>query len=281
MTNPLLIHIHVPKCAGTTVEEHLEGELGSPGFWSAPKRTRKFPLELFGRKYDSNLPGPAEQVRAVSGHFAGRSLAKLFPGRRIVRSLILREPKSLMLSYYNFRMMLYLSKGQSPYSFSLFLRSMRMNPVTHFLLARWAEMPWIEMASLPANRKVAILDKMLGEVDYVDDISQADSVIASISRAIGIAERAPRRNTAAERLTETRWKLVRYDDLSEEDRRLLKSRTRVDRYLWRRWAMKENVAFEQPSVDRFLRSEFVRPGYQIKRRTIRRFGSMLGLTAQA
>jgi hypothetical protein len=45
--------------------------------------------------------------------------------------------------------------------------------------------------------------------------------------------------------------------------------------------MKENVAFEQPSVDRFLRSEFVRPGYQIKRRTIRRFGSMLGLTVQA
>jgi hypothetical protein len=156
-----------------------------------------------------------------------------------------------------------------------------MNPVTHFLLARWAKMSWIEMASLPVGRKVAILDKMLGEVDYVDDISQADSVIASISRAIGIAEQAPRRNTAAQNLAEVRWKLVGYDDLSEDDRRLLKSRTRVDRYLWRRWAMKENIAFEEPSVDRFLRSEFVRPGYQIQRRTIRRFGSMLGLTVQA
>ena len=31
-----------------------------------------------------------------------------------------------MLSWYNFRIMRYMRKGQKPYSFSLFLRSMRM-----------------------------------------------------------------------------------------------------------------------------------------------------------
>ena len=143
MMDTLLIHIHVPKCAGTTLEQHFASELGVTGFWKTRKRTRKFPLELFSYKYDPTLPGPAEKVRAISGHFAGHSLAKLFPERRIVRSLILREPQSLMLSWYNFRIMRYMRKGQKPYSFSLFLRSMRMNPVAHFILERWVELPWI------------------------------------------------------------------------------------------------------------------------------------------
>ena len=78
MMDTLLIHVHVPKCAGITVEKHFESELGSTGFWKPRRRTRKLPLGLLGYKYNPRLPGPADQIRAISGHFAGSSLAKLF-----------------------------------------------------------------------------------------------------------------------------------------------------------------------------------------------------------
>jgi len=72
--DPLLIHIHVPKCAGTTVEEHLERQLGKVGFWSPPKRSRKVPLEIFGRKYHAIPPGRPEQVREIWGILSGAPL---------------------------------------------------------------------------------------------------------------------------------------------------------------------------------------------------------------
>lgn len=272
MTNALLIHIHVPKCAGTTVEKHFRRELGDVGFWRPPKRTRKLPLELLGYKYDPTLPGPSELVRAISGHFAGRSMARLFPGRRIVRSIVLREPESLMLSWYNFRIMRYLIKGHKPYSFSLFMRAMRMNPVAHFLLTRWAELPLAPMALMPNEKKASILDGIFASLDHVVDISETDTLIASLSRQIGIRDRAPRHNTAEEKQRLTGWKVIGLDDLSEQERLLLKTRTSLDRYLWRRWALKENVAFDRSGSTGFLVSELVRPSYQIQRHAIQRFG---------
>ena len=272
MMDTLLIHIHVPKCAGTTLEKHFESELGVTGFWKTRKRTRKFPLELFSYKYDPTLPAPAEQVRAISGHFAGHSLAKLFPERRIVRSLILREPQSLMLSWYNFRIMRNMLKGQKPYSFSLFLRSMRMNPVAHFILERWVELPWIQMSRMSDDVKAALLDKTLEQLDYVVDISETDSLISSLTPQIGIAEYAPRRNTAEQNQKKSGWKVIGLEDLSGQDRLLLRSRTSLDRYLWRRWALKENIVFDHSKPTGFLFSELVRPSYQIQRRTVRRFG---------
>jgi hypothetical protein len=98
MREPLLIHIHVPKCAGTTVEKHLHNELGGQGFWAPRKRTRNFPLGWFRPKYNSARGAPLDQIKAVSGHFIGRSVEDLFEDRRVIRSIILRDPESLMLS---------------------------------------------------------------------------------------------------------------------------------------------------------------------------------------
>jgi hypothetical protein len=272
MTNKLLLHMHVPKCAGTTLEKHFQSELGDKGFWMPRKRTRKVPLELFNYKYDPTLPGPADGIRAISSHYVGASIAERFPNRRIVRSITLREPESLVMSYYNFRIMRYMLKGQHPYSFSLFMRSMRMNPIAHFLLIRWAELPWIKMIQMSDAMKAAALDKILGAFDYVVDISETDRLIATLSSQIGVADQAPRRNTAEEKQTKTGWKIVRVGDLSEQDRLLLRERTTLDRYLWRRWVQKEDVVFDSSKKTGFLFSELVRPSYQIQRRTIRRFG---------
>ncbi|AGK56321.1 hypothetical protein HYPDE_23173 [Hyphomicrobium denitrificans 1NES1] len=272
MADPLLVHVHVPKCAGTTIENHLKSQLGDGGMWAPPKRSRRFPLGWFSYKYDPELFVPTKQVRAISGHFIGQSIEKMFPGRRIIRSVILREPESLMLSYYNFRMMRYLREGQYSYSFSLFMRSMRLNPAAHFLLERWAELPWIELARLSEEKKAALLDEMLGTFDFVADIASTNALLASLSTEIGIATTATPQNTAEENQKKIGWKLLRRNDLTQGDRQLIKDRTSLDRYLWRRWAQKENVAFNLDDAKSFVIGEFGRTGYQVQRRIARGFG---------
>ena len=275
MLAPILIHIHVPKCAGTTIERHLMNQLGKTGVWSAPKRTRRFPLGWFTHKYNRALPRQPDEISAVSGHFIGRSVENLFPERRIVRSIILREPESLMLSYYNYRMMRYLLKGQHAYPFSLFLRATRMNPIAHFLLERWLEMPWIRLVQLSDERKATLLDEVMASIDYVADISETDAFAAKISAEIGIPPRAPRRNTAEEKQAKTGWKIVKLGDLSKSERTVLNSRTALDRYLWCRWAQRENVSFDHSFQSNFALSEFIRLKYQFERRIARRFAKLL------
>ncbi|HML29335.1 MAG TPA: hypothetical protein PKE16_10940, partial [Hyphomicrobium sp.] len=177
MREPVLIHIHVPKCAGTTVEQHLTKELGQSRTWLAPKRTRQFPLGWFRRKYDQAPPAPLDQIKAVSGHFIGRSIEGNFKNRRIVRSIILREPESLMLSYYNYRMMRYITRGQRPYGFSLFLRATRQNFVTHFMLERWLELPWVELVRLSDEQKIERLDEAMSSIHHIAAIGEADTLI--------------------------------------------------------------------------------------------------------
>lgn len=274
MAPPLLIHIHVPKCAGTTVEKHLAEQLGKQ-VWIPRKRTRNFPLSLFKRKYSNELRHPKDQIKAISGHFIGKSVEDLFPDRRIVRSIILRKPDSMMLSYYNFRMMRYMLEGQHAYSFLLFLRATRMNPLAHFLLERWLEMPWIELIRLSEERKAELLDEVLAEIDYIADIREADSLIEKISAELDIARTAPRRNAAEEKQVVTGWKILKLDDLSATEHALLKSRTALDDYIWKRWVQKDPKPFERLEQDNFVLSEFVRPRYQAERRIARRFGTAL------
>jgi hypothetical protein len=272
MVEPLLIHIHVPKCAGTTVEGHLHSELGDQGFWSPPKRTRKYPLGWFGRKYDATPPTAVENIKAVSGHFVGRSFEDMFPGRRIIRSMILREPEALLLSYYNYRMMRYVMRGRNAYGFSLFLRATRENFITHFLLERWLELPWVKLIPMPGEQKAMLLDEIMASVDYVVPIGETDQLVEKLSEELGISPLARRQNTAEANQKMSGWKILRSADISKADRLELKARTNLDRYLWRRWVLKDGAQFRAEPARRFVQTEFVRPRYQAERRLARMFG---------
>ncbi|HML28829.1 MAG TPA: hypothetical protein PKE16_08330, partial [Hyphomicrobium sp.] len=96
--------------------------------------------------------------------------------------------------------------------------------------------------------------------------------IEKISHEIGFSPMAARRNTTKDREAETGWKTLQLSELSEADRVELRARTQLDRYLWRRWVLRENVAFAREEQSRFRRSEFVRPRYQCERRLARMFG---------
>ena len=267
-SGPVFLLPHVPKCAGTTVELHLAEHLRS-GFWSPARRARSLPVEIFGRKWDARLPGPAEAVRAVSGHYVGRSVERLFPGREVWRGVLLRDPAELLLSWYNYRMMRYRAAGRVPYPFELALAAQPVDPMAHFLVERWCELPWWRIAAMSAGAKRAMLDGMLGGFDRVADVSGADALIAEVSRRLGIPEATPRQNTEETWAERVDWEPVRLADLPPGTRAELARRTALDRYLWRRWALGESGA-EPGAVAGFLDAELRRPLAELRRRRARR-----------
>lgn len=268
MTDRLFIALHVPKCAGSTLESHLERHLGA-AFWSPRRRLRRVPPEVLGRKYDRRMPAPPERIRAVSGHYVGRSVLELFPERRPVTSIVLREPTAQVVSRYNSRMARYLAEGRRTYPFRLDVLSLPPNPVADFLLTHWLEMSWPRAAALPAPAKVELLDDLLGRIDRVADVSAADGLVADLSRALGIPERAAPRNVSAAAAATLGWTPLRIDDLDADDRALVERRTGIDRYLWRRWALGERVPRPEASGRSHLADEALRPLHEVRRRYLR------------
>lgn len=274
MAAPVFCVLHVPKCAGRTIEVHLEKKLGEDGFWSVPKRTRNFPLEVLGRKYDKRFPGAVGKIKAVSGHFIGRSIEQAFSGRQIKRVVLLRRPVDLLLSWYNYRMMRYIANGQAPYPFALHLRSFASNPVANFLLERWLEMPLWKVMSLSLSQKVRYLDQVLSEFDFVGDIEDCDKLVNLIADELGIEGKADRRNTQADWRKRVDWIPIQSADLSEQTLKDVHGLTQIDEYLWRRWALKEDISFEPVSSrNTTLLHEVKRPYFELRRRLQRSWGS--------
>jgi len=268
--DPLCILIHVPKCAGTTARTHLETHLGETGFWRPERRARALPSELMGRKYDARLPGPVDAVRAISGHQIGQSIERLFPGRAIWRGVVLREPAALLLSWYNYRMMRYAKQGKGTYGLDLHLASLPPDPVAHFLLERWCELPWWRLAAMGAGQKRDRLDAVLGGLDAVVDIADADRLIADISARLGIPGVAERDNTSEGWRARVAWTPLTPAGLTRDQRAAIDARTRLDRYLWQRWALGEADARLDPAgTPSFLASELRRPLAEIRRRRAR------------
>lgn len=255
--------LHVPKCAGTTVERHLERHLGIH-FWSTRRRRPGLPAELLGRKWaDPALPPGA--IRAVSGHWLGRSAEALFAGRPLHRSILLREPEALVLSWYNYRMMRYRAAGRACYGFGLHLASLPANPVAHFLLERWLELPWHRIAALDAGEARSRLDAALGGFEFVGDISDCDRLVATLSDGLAIPREAPAKNTGRSWEAAGGWTPLRLADLSPAEHTALARRTALDRYLWRRWACGETDA-EPPATRPFLVTEAMRAAAELRRR---------------
>jgi hypothetical protein len=222
-----------------------------------------------GRKYNRQLPGPVESIRAVSGHFIGRSIERLFSGRPLRRTLLLRDPERMNISWYNFRMMRYLAAGQATYPFEWHMRSIPTDSIARFLLERWFELPWWRLAALPAAEKRRMLDEALSGFDFTGDISDCDRLVAEVSAALGISGKAVTRNTTEDWHSRVKWTPVRLEDLAPETRRELAARTRLDRYLWQRWGLHRDAEFDASAALPFLASELARPWYEVRRQRAR------------
>jgi hypothetical protein len=261
----LHVILHVPKCAGRTIEMHMLQHLGPNKFWLVPKRSGLLPRELFGKKYRVPADIDLEQVLAISGHLIGRSIEKLFPQRRMVRSIILRDPEDQILSWYNYSMMRYKLRGYKTFPFRVFLRSMPIDPTTYFLLDRWFEMSWLQICGMKPEAKAELIDQELSRFDQVVDISCADWLCAWHCKQLGIPGDPERSNSSAQWRAKSEWRPISLRDLDSTERDELREHVQLDNYLWRRWALDKDIDLKKENVANFLERETVRPYYKIRR----------------
>jgi len=220
--------LHVPKCAGTTVEAHFARHLG-PGFLRAP-RWDSVLRDVVGNRYPF-LPGDARlaPVRVVSGHSLSAALARHFPGCRVEESVLLRDPLGYFLSFYNYRWVRHRAGfAPRPPDFLAWYRAQRRNPISRFLLMRYFGQGVPALYRLSSAGRLAWLEARLARFLFVGGHGSADAMIAGISRGLGCPETVERRN-----VTERRE--IGPEDLPEAFRRRILHDNALDAALHARW----------------------------------------------
>jgi hypothetical protein len=225
--------LHIPKTAGQTIQYHLAEHCPPGAFWS-PRR-RPDPLLLFGRRRGLAGQGDPGRVRAVAGHDLASSLERQFPGREIRRIVLLREPLSLQLSLYNYRMMNHLAKGLGTYGFLVHLRAQPRDFIAHWLLARWLQIPWPRLMAMSDDDKYRRLNRALGQFWFVGDYTDCDRVIAAIAPDLQVPAIARPRNTAREWHKQIKWEPLTEAAMSVGLRDAVRRQNPLDRALWESW----------------------------------------------
>jgi hypothetical protein len=275
--SPVHFVYHVPKCAGRTIDLHLA--LALPR--SAYHRTRKRRgLGRFITRYDrTDLPHP-DQAQVVGGHYLGISIDQLFAGRQIKRSILLRDPASHFVSYYNYRMARYISEGLQPYSLDVAYGATPRNFITHYILKYFLELSWARIASLSDDEKYEIANAFLATFWFVGDYQLCDDFIASLSDRLGISASATPRNTLAELVRAGRWRPIMMDRLPPDMVADIRTENKLDQRLWETW---REVRHDTSSVrplslgarsSSFISDEASRFVNQILRRVHRRWGNL-------
>lgn len=220
--------LHVPKCAGTTVEDHFERHLG-PGFMIAP-RWESVWRNVVGNRYafsagDTRL----NHVRVVSGHSLSISLKRAFPDADIRESVLLRDPVGYHLSFYNYRWTWHRKgNGPRPPTFARWYAAQRRNPIARFVLNRYFEEGVPALYRLSSAARLAYLEERLAQFWFVGGHRRANELVAEVSRDLGIEERVESRNV-------TREKEVTEESLGPDWLARITAENALDAALYERW----------------------------------------------
>jgi tetratricopeptide (TPR) repeat protein len=244
LRSPVYFILHLPKTAGESIESHLDDHCGAGVLWR-PAPPPKWARTVFGRRYKLGRLPDLERVRVVVGHHLGRSLERYFPGREIRRVVLLRDPVSLQVSYYNYVNMTHLAEGRGTYSFDLHLKALRRNFVSHILLWRWREIPWPVLAAMTEKRKYEVLNQSLSAFWFVGAHTDCDRLIAAIARDLDVPSVAWRRNTTNEWCKMVDWPPLKASELSPAARDAILANNPIDQALWESW---RNAGFDAASV---------------------------------
>lgn len=186
--------LHVPKCAGTTVEAHFERHLGD-AFLIAPRWDSVW-RNVVGNRYPSLAGDPRlGRVRVVSGHSLSVSLAHHLGGAEIREAVLLRDPVGYHLSLYNYRWTWHRAgHARRPPGFATWYAAQRRNPISRFLLGRYFEQGVPAIYRLSSAARLEFLEARLARFGFVGDYRRADELIAGVSRALGIPGAVESRN---------------------------------------------------------------------------------------
>jgi tetratricopeptide (TPR) repeat protein len=230
---PVYFLLHMPRTGGNTIAAHLQAHLRQ-GFWSAG-RPSALAMLVGGRRYRlDGMPDPAG-LRAVSGHYLGRSLEQRFSGREIRRTLLLRDPVGFHVSYYNHRMMFSLSRGGPVSDFDRHLRAQPRDLVPLLLLWHWLELPLARLVATGDAEKYRLLNEALAGFWFVGSHQDGDRLLAALAADLAVPPVAPRRNTTIEWHKRVDWQPLCAEDLPAATRAAILARNPIHDALWHGW----------------------------------------------
>jgi transposase len=264
--------LHIPKCAGTSLEQHFQAHLDASRYLRLPQRSHRRALvrDLDARRCPTG-------VEVFTGHFITRELETAIAGRRpIRRAVLLREPLSLFLSHYNYRMMRYLAAGQRPYPVEYAFRSREPNYIAQFIAGNYLGLSWWQRRRLGEAGLYDLLNNVLREFWFIDDYRQCDRLARLVSTELGIPAELSPRNTADQWQSRTGFQPVREADLADGMVAEFRARNQLDADLYRTWAGADTGAetVTPPAWTRPERREgalelATRFHYQLRRRWLR------------
>lgn len=272
--DPVYFLFHVPKCAGRTIHEHLAAHMPNGGYLRAKKRYGA--RRLFSTRYELDETAGSSQLRALGGHYLGQSLERMAEGKEIRRAILLRDPVSHLVSYYNFRIQLYLRQGMRPYSFELAYGSTQRNFITHYILRNFLELPWTQLMRLTPEEKWEKVNAFLSSCWYVGDYRYCGELIAEMAQSIDVPPKAIPQNICQHHVEHQDWRPLHAESIPESLKRRIREENSIDQQLWEVWGdVRLNVAaqtfkpLEASAQRNFLATEMMRLPYQITRRAAR------------
>lgn len=193
-SSSLYILPHVPKCAGSTVQDHF-GRMLAPGaavsiysrgecaHWARPERVPQT---------------EREKVRLIGGHRVPRAVCRGFAERPIREAILIRDPVSFNVSMYNFLI------GRPPEQsgipadlpFETWYAGYKRNRIVRFLMRNYFQFSEIGFRLMPSRRKLAYLNERLSEFWFVGTQSDCNELIGRIAGDLGVSDRVVSRNTA-------------------------------------------------------------------------------------
>jgi hypothetical protein len=212
----------------------------------------------------------AEQLRAIGGHFIGKSIEDIFKNRQIERSILLRDPVSQFVSHYNVRMMRYLLRGRQTYSPEIAYRARQRNFVIHHILRNFLEISWPRQLSLSALEKYVAVTQFLSTFWFVGDYTRCNELIAKLGPILGVPGTATAQNTCAEWQGRVRWTPLKVESLS---RQMVDQENVLDQLLWETWRDVDQAQINdcshrihETALTEFVAQEMLRLAYQVRRR---------------
>lgn len=171
-----------------------------------------------------------ETIDFVGGHSLSRSVMKAFAGRPFRPIILIRDPLSLSVSFYNHRNRVAAKKyRRGPVSFETYLKSYPKNQMIRFFLTRYLGFGYPGILRLDTKQRFDLVDKALTEFWFVGSWLHASELLQRISQELEICDKVRTKNAAyGDRLM--------VEDVPESIAEQVRKTHSADQLLFDRWS---------------------------------------------